>query len=52
MGMVFFFFFFPFSFLLLATCRDGTMVEEQWWRRQRERNTEREKESDVKRFWV
>ena len=34
--------FFFFSFLLLATCRGGTMVEEQWWRRERERERERE----------
>ena len=35
-GLVFFFF-----LPLLATCRDGTMLDEQWWRRERERERER-----------
>ena len=36
MATVFFFF----SFLLLATYRGETMVEKQWWRRERERESQ------------
>ena len=40
---------FFFSFLLLATCRGETMVEKQWWRRERERDRERERERERER---
>ena len=43
-----------FFFFLPATCGGEAMVEEtkREKRRVKERNVERERESDVKRFWV